>query len=95
MYLLDCPYSQIRATWVPEVATCLLLTGNIQSERLNLIATLITDITLLVIMLVGLLRLRFHERIAFDLGRLLWRQVGCQRFYLAVLLSVLRYTHRL
>ncbi|KAH9956530.1 hypothetical protein BC827DRAFT_1270895 [Russula dissimulans] len=35
---------KIRASWVPELTTCLLLPGNIQSERLNLIATLVTDI---------------------------------------------------
>jgi hypothetical protein len=35
----------------------------------------ITDIVLLLIMLVGLLRLRCHGRGTFGLGHLLWQQV--------------------
>jgi hypothetical protein len=37
---------------------------------------LITDITLLLIMLFGLLRLGFHEPGVFGLGQFMWRQVG-------------------
>ena len=44
--------------------------------KLNFIVTFVTDIILLVVMFIGLLSLRFHERGAFGLGRLLWRQVG-------------------
>jgi hypothetical protein len=36
---------------------------------------LVTDITLLLIMLAGLLRLRLHGSGTFDLAQLLWRQV--------------------
>jgi len=78
---------KIRAIWVPELTTCLLLPGNIQSERLNLIATLATDISLLIIMLIGLLRLRFHERSALGLGHLLWKQ-GLIWFLIATLVEV-------
>ncbi|KAH9956529.1 hypothetical protein BC827DRAFT_753054 [Russula dissimulans] len=78
---------RIRGTWAPEAATCLLLPSNIQSEKLNLIATLVTDISLLVIMLIGLLRLRFHERSALGLGHLLWRQ-GLIWFLIATLVEV-------
>jgi hypothetical protein len=56
--------------------------------KLNLIVTLATDIVLLFIMFTGLLRLRLHERSAFGLGRLLWRQVGYWCFSLAVVFSV-------
>jgi hypothetical protein len=56
--------------------------------KLNLIVTFVTDFILLLIMLVGLLRLRFHERNAFSLGRLLWRQVGYLYFCLAVVCSI-------
>ena len=38
-------------------------------------------------MFFGLLRLRLHERSAFGLGRLLWKQVGHQYFSLAVVFS--------
>jgi len=40
-----------------------------------IIAMLINDVTLLLTMLVGLLRLRHHDGGRFDLGRLLWKQV--------------------
>jgi hypothetical protein len=44
------------------------------STKLNTITTLVTDIALLLIMLIGLLRLGFHEPGVYGLGRLLWRQ---------------------
>jgi hypothetical protein len=47
---------------------------NLQGLRLNIIVTLVSDVLLLLIMLIGLLRLRYHERGAFSMGRLLWRQ---------------------
>ncbi|KAH9956524.1 hypothetical protein BC827DRAFT_1270890 [Russula dissimulans] len=64
--------ARIRSTWSPDEATCLVL--NIESNKPNFIVALCTDIVLLVIMLVGLLRLGFHERSAFGMGRLMWRQ---------------------
>jgi hypothetical protein len=56
------------------------------SER-NILVTLATDMILLLIMFFGLLRLGFHERGAFGLGRLLWKQVGYWCFSLAVVFS--------
>jgi hypothetical protein len=47
-----------------------------QNFKLNLIVLLATDVILLLIMFFGLLRLGFHERSAFGVGRLLWKQVG-------------------
>ena len=44
--------------------------------ELNVLVVLATDIILLLIMFFGLLRLGFHERSAFRLGRLMWKQVG-------------------
>ena len=49
---------------------------NMQITKLSLIVTLATDIILLSVMFIGLLRLRLHKRGTFGLGRLLWRQVG-------------------
>jgi len=46
---------------------------NIESNKLNIIVTLITDIT--IIMFVGLLLLRRYGLGPFGLGRLLWKQV--------------------
>jgi hypothetical protein len=40
-----------------------------------MIATLVSDVVLLLTMLVGLLRLR-EDGTLFGLGKLLWRQVG-------------------
>ena len=57
-------------------------------SELNILVTLVTDIILLLIMFFGLLRMGCHERGAFGLGRLLWKQVGYWYFSLAVVLSV-------
>jgi hypothetical protein len=61
---------QIRAFRTPLLTTCI-----ISDIKLNLITTLIIDVTLLLIMLVGLLRLGFHEPGVYGLGRLMWKQV--------------------
>jgi hypothetical protein len=53
---------------------CLLL--NVQIIKLNFISTLITDIVLLLVMLIGLLRLRLDGGGMLSLGRILWKQVG-------------------
>ena len=55
------------------MSTCSV--GNLHISQLNILVTLATDIILLLIMSFGLLRLGFHERGAFGLGRLLWKQV--------------------
>ena len=60
---------------------------NLHISVLNVLVTLVTDIILLLIMVFGLLRLGFHERGAFGLGRLLWKQVTYCYFLLAVVLS--------
>ena len=46
--------------------------------------TFATDIALILIMLVGLLRLRTGGGGWFDLGRLLWKQVSWQRVFQTV-----------
>ena len=48
---------------------------NVLATKLNTITTCTTDIALLLIMLVGLIRLGFHETSVFGLGHLMWRQV--------------------
>ena len=70
--------------WDPIQRTCLTL--NIDSQTLNIVITLATDFVLLLTMVVGLLRLRYHSGGAFELGRLLWKQVGSQRFSFTVVL---------
>jgi hypothetical protein len=73
--------------WVPAMSTCVI--SNIHSTKLNMISTLITDVVLLLVMLIGLLRLGFHESGVYGLGHLMWRQVGCPHFSLVVV-SVVR-----
>jgi hypothetical protein len=60
---------------------------NLHISELNILVTLATDISLLLIMFVGLLRLGFHERGAFGLGRLLWKQVSYWCLSLDLVLS--------
>ena len=49
---------------------------NVLATKLNTITTCATDIALLLIMLIGLLRLGFHETSVAGLGKLMWKQVG-------------------
>lgn len=49
---------------------------NTDSSKANIVATLATDVILLILMLVGLFRLRLQVDNPISLGRLLWTQVG-------------------
>ena len=53
---------------------------NSEDNKLNIIVTLITDIFLLLTVLVGLIRLRYHGSGTLGLGRLLWKQVAFRSF---------------
>jgi hypothetical protein len=64
------------------MSSCFIVNWHI--SELNILVTLATDIILLLIMFFGLLRLGYHERDAFGLGRLMWKQVGYWCFSLAV-----------
>jgi hypothetical protein len=64
--------------------TCIIL--NIRSTKLNSIIVLIIDIILLLIMLIGLLRLGFHQSGVQGLGHLMWTQVGVSGYFLVTLL---------
>ncbi|KAF8487413.1 hypothetical protein DFH94DRAFT_26344 [Russula ochroleuca] len=63
---------QLRAKWLPEANACAMF--NIDSIKYAVIGSLVFDIGLLLIMLIGLLRLRCEEGGAFALGRILWKQ---------------------
>jgi len=76
---------RMHASWVPEADTC--VTTDIHSTKLNMITTLITDIALLLIMLIGLLRLGFNEPGVYGLGRLMWKQ-GLIWLFLATIAEV-------
>jgi len=61
-----------RTTYIPEVQICVI--SDTERSKPTIIVTLITDVILLVIMLVGLIRIRQYGGGAFGLGRLLWKQ---------------------
>ncbi|KAF8487391.1 hypothetical protein DFH94DRAFT_25610 [Russula ochroleuca] len=64
--------SQLRSAWLPEENLCTLL--NVDSTKPAIIGSFFSDIALLLIMLIGLLRLRREGGGAFALGRTLWKQ---------------------
>ena len=78
-------HPQLRAVWVPVVRTCAGL--NLEQTVPNLIAIPVTDIGLLLMMLVGLFRLRCQHGGRFGLARVLWRQVR-YRFLLVMVLLI-------
>jgi len=55
---------------------------NPESIRANILGSLIADVLLLLIMLIGLFRLPLGEGDAFGLERILWNQVRWLRFSL-------------
>ena len=55
---------------------------NTDSSKYNIVATLATDVILLLIMLAGLFRIRLQRGSMSGLGLLLWKQVGWWRFSL-------------
>jgi hypothetical protein len=69
--------------WSDESSSCVLT--NMRTNKLNIIISLTSDVVLLLIMLVGLLRLRL-EIAEFGLGRVLWNQVRWWRYLLALIL---------
>jgi len=71
-------HPQIRSTWMADMSSCTI--PNIKSNMANLISMFVTDFFLLVIMLVGLFRLRCRVAGRFALAPFLWKQVRCQPF---------------
>lgn len=67
----------MRFGWDPVLKDCVAL--NSETNKPSIIVTLITDIVLLLIVLIGLLRLLHDSGGSFALGRLLWKQVGLGR----------------
>jgi len=65
--------TQIRSSWDPEPGSCSL--PNIKSQIISVAISMFTsDSVLLLIMFVGLVRLRHRSRGTFGLVRLLWKQ---------------------
>jgi hypothetical protein len=65
---------KIHSTWLPTKNVC--TPEDAESNKSAFIVTFATDVALILIMLVGLLRLRNASGGWFDLGRVLWKQVS-------------------
>ncbi|KAH9958760.1 hypothetical protein BC827DRAFT_549870 [Russula dissimulans] len=63
---------RLHSSWSPTSRYCVV--SNSIDSKINIIVTFSTDIVLLLIMLVGLLRRRFREGGASSLSRFLWAQ---------------------
>ncbi|KAF8491205.1 hypothetical protein F5888DRAFT_1807608 [Russula emetica] len=63
---------QMRSSWDPILQECMVL--NTEKNKSSVIGALISDIVLLLIVLIGLLRLLHGGGGTFALGRLLWKQ---------------------
>ncbi|KAH9984722.1 hypothetical protein BJV77DRAFT_164879 [Russula vinacea] len=63
---------RLRAEWSPQANTCILV--NFDSTKSTVIVSCVSDIGLLLVMLIGLLRLRLDRDGAFVLGSFLWKQ---------------------
>jgi|SRR5712671_4254634 len=85
----DLSRSQLRFTWFTEPPRCLV--RSVKSFQLAVIGALITNIVLLLIVIVGLLRLRLRctGGVSFGLQRFLWNQVRWFLFFFAEVLSSL------
>ena len=77
-------HQQIRAVWVPETRSCAIT--NVETCRDFFVNLLVTDVILISIMLVGLLRFYRGVRDFSYISYLLWKQVGHCRFLLVLML---------
>jgi len=64
--------AQIRNSWSHELNACVLVKPD--GIKPGIMGSLIADVVLLLIMLIGLLRLRFGAGDGFNLERVLWKQ---------------------
>ena len=72
--------------WSHQANSCLVVL-NVGTNRLSVISILFTDVVLLLIMLIGLLRMRLETGDAFRFGRILWNQVRWWQRAAAAILS--------
>ena len=79
-------HPQIKAVWDPLKGACVVT--NIQNNKASSVVMLAADFFFALIMLAGLLRLRRHGTGTLELGRILWKQVGQERFKLTVTLLI-------
>ena len=70
-------YPQMRSAWVPAQGACSV--PDAENNKAAVISMFITDFFLLLVMLIGLLRMRHRGAGTFALGQLLWKQVRWKR----------------
>jgi hypothetical protein len=75
---------------VPAASACTIT--NLETCRDFYITLLVTDVILLLIMLVGLLRLRHRAKGSLELARLLWKQVR-HWWFLSVIMLLTKSHH--
>jgi hypothetical protein len=73
--------------WSPEAKTCIV--PNFNTTEPAVIGSLVTDLALLLIMLLGLLRVSLEAGGVFGMARFLWKQVRWCQFLLAVTNSLM------
>jgi hypothetical protein len=84
-HLVFLPYhEQLHIVWEPVAKSCVIT--NVRVCETSMLSCFVTDSLLLLIMLVGLLRLR-RRGSSFELWSFLWKQVGHWRYSLVVLLT--------
>ncbi|KAI0277121.1 hypothetical protein BGY98DRAFT_981948 [Russula aff. rugulosa BPL654] len=66
-----------RSAWNSVLQECIVV--NTEKNKPSIVVTLITDVVLLLIVLIGLLRLFHDGGGSFALGRLLWKQVRSEQ----------------
>jgi hypothetical protein len=74
---------------LPEQAACAV--DNFDSTKITVVASLVTDIGLLLIMLIGLLRFRLESSGAMNLAHILWNQVQWLHLPLTVIFLKLNF----
>jgi hypothetical protein len=79
-------HPQIKAVWDPLKGACVIT--NFQKCTATSTVLLAADVFFALVMLAGLLRLRRRGTGTLDLGRILWKQVGQERFKLTVMLLI-------
>lgn len=78
--MLNC--LQLRSTWSLEFGACNV--ANAERDKVAILIMCVIDVTVVLVMFVGLLRLRGRGGGMLELGRLLWKQVRWWQFLVPV-----------
>jgi hypothetical protein len=73
---------QLRSSWIPGFDTC--NTANAERDKVAILIMFAIDVIVVLVMFVGLLRLRGQGGGMLELGRLLWKQVRWWQFLVPV-----------